>query len=169
MARRHVSNLVGHHARQLGLFVRSQNQARVYVKEASGQSEGMDVIRVDNLNRERYLGVGVARQVLPDTIHIFVDHGVLNQLGTGFHLLGILLAHSNFAFDGIPVAQTPPAHLAVAYGVHVVLAAIVLDFAVIGLRYRLGLGLSRIGRCVLVLRILLLRILRQRRRHPVAG
>src|SRR4029077_16311 len=53
--------------------------------------------------------------------------------GSGFHFLGVLLAHAYLAFERVPVTQSAATDLAVADGVYVVLGAIVLHLAVVGL------------------------------------
>src|SRR4030095_3091580 len=76
---------------------------------------------------------GVTHQVLADAIHIFGDSGITNQLGSGFHFLGVLLAHADLALQRVPVAESAAAYLAIAGGVNVALAAIVLHLAVVRL------------------------------------
>src|SRR5215469_3111475 len=63
-----MGDLVRHNTGKFGLFVSSQDQSRVYVEESAGQGESIDFVRVDNLDGERDLGIGVADQVLTDAI-----------------------------------------------------------------------------------------------------
>ena len=127
-----VRDLVRHDPGRTQLLRRPQGvESRVDIEETAGQCEGIDVIRVNDLDGERYLRVGVAYQVLADAVHLG-DHRVADHLGAGFHLLGIGLAHADFAFNRVPVAKAAAANLAVADGVHVVLAAVMLDLAGVG-------------------------------------
>src|SRR5215510_12065544 len=57
----------------------------------------------------------------------------LNEFGSSFDLLGILLAHANLALQRVPVTQSAAANLTIADGIYVALATIVLDLAVVGL------------------------------------
>ena len=123
MAGRNVGNLVRHHACKLSLFVGRQNQSAVHVEETARQSEGVDLVRVDDLDSERHLGVGVAHQVLPDSIHVLIDDRVLNHAGGLFDHHGVLLAHLDFGVGRVPIAQAAAANLAIADRVYVVLAA----------------------------------------------
>jgi len=125
VTRRYVRDLVGHHAGQFGLFVRCKDQSAINVKKASRQGESVDLVRVDDFDRERHLGVGVANQVLPNPVDVFVDDRVLHHAGGLFHHHGVLLAHLDFGFGGVPVAQTALPYPAVANGVDVVFAAVV--------------------------------------------
>ena len=134
MPRRYVRNLVRHHPGKFRFLVCRHNQSRVDIEEAAWEREGIQFVRVNHLNGERHLGIGVAHQILPNAIDILRHHRILNQLDAGLHLLGILLAHADFALNGVPVAHAAPADLAVTDGVHVILAAVVLDLTVVLLR-----------------------------------
>src|SRR5258708_32722480 len=144
-----VGDFVGHDAGQFRFFVGGQNQAGIYIEEPAGQREGVDLVGIDDLDGKGHFGVGIAHQVLPDAVYVFVDDRVLNQLYGLFNLHGILLAHANLFFDRIPVE---PADLAVADGVDIFLAAIVLRLAlfagllVLVVRGRGGLGARRLLR-----------------------
>ena len=135
MPRRYVRNLVRHHPGKFRFLVCRHNQSRVDIEEAAWEREGIQLVRVNHLNSEGHLGIGVAYQVLPNTIDVLRDDRILNQLDAGLHLLGILLAHADLALNGVPVAHAAPADLAVANGVHVILAPVMLDLAVVLLRH----------------------------------
>ena len=172
MARRDVGDLMCHHARELGFLVGCQNQPRIHIEEPTGQREGVHFIGIDDLDGERHLRVGVAHQVLPDSVHILIDHRVLNHLGAGFHHLGVFLAHTDLAFDRIPVSHAAAPDFTVADGIHVVLSAVVLNLAVVGLLHRLRRVLvswRRSRGSILVSRGLILSVLRQRRGQAIAA
>src|SRR5271163_5024664 len=133
VACRNVRNLMRHHARQFSLFIGRQNQAGVYIEKATGQRERVHFIGIDDLDGKRNLGIGIAHQILSDAVHVFRDHRVLHQLHRALDLHGVLFAHSDFGFERIPVAQTAAANLAIADGVDIVFAAVMLDLARIGL------------------------------------
>src|SRR5438270_4288811 len=59
-----VTNFVRHDSGELGFLVSSEDQARIHVKEATWQSEGVDVVRVNNLDRKRHLRIGITNYVL---------------------------------------------------------------------------------------------------------
>ena len=66
MPRRHVRDLVRHHARHFGFVIGIQQNAGIHEKEAARQRERIDLFGIDHFDRERNLGIGVANQVLPD-------------------------------------------------------------------------------------------------------
>ncbi len=122
-----VRDLVRHHAGQLGFIVSSQNQAGVHVEESAGQSEGVDVVGIHDLDRERHLRIGVAHQVLAHAIDVLGDHRVLNHLRAGLDHHRVLLAHLDVGVDRVPVAQTLAGltHFAIADIVDIVLVLVV--------------------------------------------
>ena len=65
-----VGDLVGHDAAEFGLFVSSEDEAGVDVEEAAGQRHGVDLVRVDDLDGEGDLAVGVLDDVLADTVDV---------------------------------------------------------------------------------------------------
>src|SRR5262249_33004067 len=103
------------------------------------QGHGVHIIRVHNFNGKRHLGVRIANQVLPDAVHVFCNHRVLDHLHTGFDLLSVGFADLDIGLDRVPVHA---ADLAVANGIDILLTAIVL-----------GLGLFGIGLVFVVLSI----------------
>src|SRR5260370_33165531 len=101
--RAHMSNLVGHDSRKLGLFVCAQNQATVHIEEAAGQREGVDFVRIDYLYGEGNPRIGIADEVLADAINIFGDDRVVDQLGRALDFLGRLLAKGDFPLQRVEV------------------------------------------------------------------
>ncbi len=147
MSGRDVRDLVCHHAGQLGFFVGRQNQPGIYVEESTRQSERIHFVGIDDLDGERYLGVGIPYQVLSDAVDVLRDHRILHHLYARLDLLGVLLAHANLGLQRIPVAHATAADLAVADGIHVILAAVVFDLTVVRLLdRRITLNGAGVGR-----------------------
>ncbi len=89
--------------------------------------------------------VRIANQVLADSIYVLSDNRVVHQFDLRFDLLGVHAATRNLAFDCIPVPHSAAAtYVAIAHGVDVGLAAIVLDVAVVGRRKGGGRLLGRV-------------------------
>src|SRR6266478_5279547 len=129
MAGGHVRDFVRHYASHFRFVVGSQDQAGIHVKKTTRQSESIDRVRVDDLDRERNLGIGVPHQVLTQPVDVLRDDGILDQLGTGVDLLCILRAHIDLGCDAIAVSDAPAAaDGAVADGLEVVDAAVMLQF-----------------------------------------
>src|SRR5947209_8045766 len=156
---------MGHHAGQLSFIISGKNEAGIHVEEAAGERHGIDHVRVNDFDREWNFCVRVPHQVLAHSIHILVDNGIGNQLQAGLDLGGILFTHADLTLNGVPV---PARHLAVADGVHVIFATVVLAlgflvfvflllvfFALIGIRRGLRLVLLRGGSLALVSRLCL--------------
>ena len=130
MARGNVRYLMRHHAGQLGLFISRQNQAGIHIEESARQRERVHFIGVDYLDGKRYLGIRIAHQILPYAIDILVHDWVLHQLYAVFDLHRILLAHSDFGLERVPVAQAASADLAIANRIDIVFPTIVFHLAV---------------------------------------
>ena len=71
--------------------------------EPAGQSEGVQIVRVDDLAGNGHLGVGVPHQALADPVHVFADQRIVEHARLPLHFLGQLLAQRNFLFDGIEI------------------------------------------------------------------
>jgi hypothetical protein len=125
VARGDVRDFVGHDAGEFGLFLGAEDQAAVDVEKASGEGEGVDFVGVDDLDGEGHAGVGVADEVLADTVDVFGDDGVIDELGGPLDFLGELLAEADFAFQGVQVYTL--ANAAVADGFDVFLGILGLD------------------------------------------
>jgi len=91
-----VGDLVRHHSRQLSLAFRPEHQPRVHEEEPPRQRKRVDIPAVDHLDRERHLGVGVADQVLANTVDVLGDDRVVDDLGVAFDVLSDGLAQSDF-------------------------------------------------------------------------
>src|SRR6266404_5496515 len=123
-----VSNFVGHHAGQLGFIVSGEDQARINVEETAGQREGINVVRINDLDDEWHLRIGVADQVLAQPVDVFADSRISDQLGGGLDLQGVVLAHRDLLFQTVPVSEAAAAaSFSASYGVDVAEAAIVIS------------------------------------------
>jgi hypothetical protein len=103
MARRHMRNLVSHHARQLRLGLRAQNHPGVHEQKAAGQGEGIHLVAVDHLGSDWDLRVRTAPQVRCQAVDEFSRMGSLHDSRFLLHLLRQLSAQRNFLFQGIQV------------------------------------------------------------------
>ena len=127
MARRHVRDLVRHHASEFCFIVSGQNQPRIHVEKPTGQSKGVDVVRINHPDRKWNRRIRVPHQVLPDAIDILGDNRILHHLGRLFHLLGVFLSHPDLTFDAVPLPQSPAAtHVAISNRIQIAQAAVVI-------------------------------------------
>src|ERR1700751_249945 len=141
MARRHMSDLMCHHASQFRFLVRCEDQTGIHIEEPARQGEGIDLIGVDDLDRERNLRIRIALNILAHPVNILGDHRILNQLNGRLYLLGILPTQGDLFLDAIPVANAGLAtYVAVANSVDIRLAAVVFDLIRVG---RLNCGCRR--------------------------
>ena len=106
MAGGDVRDLMRHDARKFGLIISGENEAGIHIEKASGKCEGIDVVRINDLDGEWDERIRVAHQVLPDPINVFGNRRVLDQLGRRLHLLRVLLAHRKLALQSVPVAES---------------------------------------------------------------
>jgi hypothetical protein len=60
---------------------------------------------------------------LADSIHIFRDHGIVEELQVSLDERGVFLAKSNFTIKGIPVAEACMAEIPMANAADVIFAA----------------------------------------------
>src|SRR5258708_35223094 len=125
----------------------------LFRSEPARQGEGIDLIGVDDLDRERNLRIRIAHNILAHPVNILGDHRVLNQLYGRLYLLGILPTQGDLFLDAIPVANAGLAtHVAFADGVHIRLAAAVFDLVWIGrLHYGYCATAPALGRCARVI------------------
>ncbi len=103
VARGDVRNLMCHRGRELILFIGNLDQAGVYENVAAGQREGVEAVVFDDFERERNLGVGIARQVLSHAIDEFGNERVVDDLGLARDFGSELLAERHFLLDRIQV------------------------------------------------------------------
>jgi hypothetical protein len=80
VARGDVRNFVGHDAGEFGLFLGAKDQAAVNIEKAAGEGEGVDFVRVNDLDGEGHARIGVADKVLADAVDVFGDDGIVNHL-----------------------------------------------------------------------------------------
>jgi len=97
--RGYVRDLMRHHSRQLGFIVGLENQAGVYKEKPAGQGEGVDLLGIQHLDRERYLGVGVAHQVLAEAVDVFGNYRIVDDLSLPLDLLRQLLSDRYLLFE----------------------------------------------------------------------
>ncbi len=127
MARSDVRNLVCHHSRQFRFVVSRQNQPGIHKEEAARKSKRVHLVRVDDLNGEGDLRVGIAHDVLSHSVHVFRDHRIGDYLRRLLDLLGILLAHRDLLVEVVPVADAASASdVAIADGIEIANAAVVI-------------------------------------------
>ena len=103
MPRGNVRNLVRHHTGQFSLVIGCRNYAGVHEKEATRQRERVNLFRVDHLNCERNLRIGIAHQILANAIDIFRNDRIVDDLRLALHFLRHLFADADFFFDRVEV------------------------------------------------------------------
>ncbi len=139
---------MGHDPGQLRLLVGIQNQAGVDVEESAGQRQGVDLVRIDDLDGERNLAIGVLDDVLADAVDVFHDHRIGDELGALLDLRGVHLAHLDLGVGRVPVAHAAPADIAIAHCVHVVDAPrLYVDLLAAGLDHLVGVHGTRSVAC----------------------
>ena len=98
VARRHMGNLVRHHARQLRFALGLQNQPRIHEKESSREVNAFALLGVQDLDRERDLRVRVQDDVLADAVDVFGDDRVGDELRLPVYLGGELASERHLFF-----------------------------------------------------------------------
>src|SRR6185437_9159439 len=94
-----------------------ENQPGLNKEETAGKSKCIDGWVFDDLDRKRNFGVGITNEVLPDTIDVFGNHGIIDDLGLTLDLLGHLLAQGNFFFERIEIYFARDVSIADSVGV----------------------------------------------------
>src|SRR5262249_2235333 len=89
-ARTNVGNFVSHDAGQFILLVGGHNETGIDVKETARQSKCIDLVGIHNLDCKRNFRVGISNQILSDSIHVFSDDRIVEQLDLTFHFGGEL-------------------------------------------------------------------------------
>ena len=69
-----------HDSGELGFVIGRENQAAINEKESARKSERIYLVAVDDLDRERDLCVGMQNDILADTVYVFGNDGILDQL-----------------------------------------------------------------------------------------
>ena len=127
MAGGHVRDLVRHHRRQLRFVVSGENESAVHIEEPSRQREGVHFVGVEDLNGERYAGIGISDEALADTIDVLSHYRVGHRLRTALYLMGKRASQCNLSIDGIEIqagADPAPAdHRDVVLGCQVAAAS----------------------------------------------
>jgi len=68
------------HASELGLALDMKNQTRVDVLEATRKCEGVCLVGVDHANGDWQAGIGILDDFLSDSIYVFGDDGIIENL-----------------------------------------------------------------------------------------
>ena len=98
VACRDVRDLMGHHARELGLVVSGEEQSLVHVEEPTRQRKRINFIGIDYFDRERHLRIGVQHDVLADAVDVLGDQRVFNKLGLTIDFRGRFASLTYFLF-----------------------------------------------------------------------
>ena len=115
MARSHVSDLVGHGARQLVLLIGNLDEAGVDEDVPARQREGIGLLAIDRFAGQRHLGVRVPRQVLAKAVEVLGHQRIVDHLGLPLDLLCQGFAERHLLLQRVeidPLAHIPIADLA---------------------------------------------------------
>src|SRR5207249_1989555 len=63
-----VGDFMRHDCGQLGFIIGREDQAAVHIEETAREGECVDLIRLDDLDRERNLRIRVSNEVLADAL-----------------------------------------------------------------------------------------------------
>ena len=99
MTSRNMRDFVRHHAGEFGFAVDRQDQSTIHVQVAAGKSKNSGVLRIDDLNGEGQLRVGVASELLAQAVYIIGDAGIGNELGVPVNALGQRFAQPLLLFE----------------------------------------------------------------------
>src|SRR5882724_4034168 len=161
MPRGQVGYFVRHDTRQFRLLLRAKNQSAIYIEESAWQSERIDHVGIDYLDREWHSRIRIAHEVLSDAAYILGYDWVVDELRRALNLLCQLLTERDFFFQRIEVgtlADFPIANrIDIVFGVFRVYDVLLFD----GLPLLL-MSLSRLGSRIRQVRRA---ILRQRCAH----
>src|SRR5262249_37029794 len=103
MSGRNVPGLVRYHTRQLRLVVGGLEHAAVDVEMAARQRKGVDLVRVNHLDRDRRLDVRVEDDILPHAVDKLGDNRVSDELRFPIDLGGELAAESDLLVDRVEI------------------------------------------------------------------
>src|SRR5580765_7398716 len=101
MPRADVSDLMRHHAGELGFVICRENEPGIYVEEATRQGKGIYLVVINNLYYERNFAVRMLDQQLRLAIHIFSDFRIGQQPSALLDLQRQFSTQRNFFLDGI--------------------------------------------------------------------
>src|SRR6266576_159619 len=121
-----MSDLVRHDRGKLCFVLSGQKQATVHVQESARKSEGVDFLRVDDLDDERHFSIGVADDVLHHTIDVLRYERIVQGLSFTLDLIRIFMTEFDLSLERVPIADTLSADVARPDGVEVVYALGVL-------------------------------------------
>jgi hypothetical protein len=96
-----VGDFVCHNASQFGFRFRFEHHAGIYEQVTAGKGECVHLRAIDPFGRNGHLDIGVAGQVLRDTVHIFGLKGVVYDFGRLLHFLRQLSAERDLLLDGV--------------------------------------------------------------------
>src|SRR6187402_3150036 len=97
---------MSHHTGEFIFRIAGKNQTRVDIEETAGQCHRVDFVRIQYLDREGDLRVGVIYKVLADTVDVLDYDGIGDQVGEFVDLRGILPAHRDLPVCRVPVSKT---------------------------------------------------------------
>ena len=96
---------MGHHAGQLRFVPRGQKQTLVDIEIASRKSEGVDLVRIYDLDVKGNLGIRMLDDVLANPVHVISDHGIFNHSSRLLKFPRNLVAQSDLFFHRYEVGQ----------------------------------------------------------------
>src|SRR6266576_231681 len=117
-----MSDLVRHDRGKLCFVLSGQKQATVHVQESARKSEGVDFLRVDDLDDERHFSIGVADDVLHHTIDVLRYERIVQGLSFTLDLIRIFMTEFDLSLDRVLIAATLFADVAPPDGVDVLYA-----------------------------------------------
>ena len=107
VARANVRDFMRHDARKLRFFVGAQYQSAIHVEESARESKRVDGVRIDDLDGEGNLRVRIPDQILSNSIYVFGDDGIGDELRNAIDFLRELLAERNFMLHRVHVEAMP--------------------------------------------------------------
>ena len=90
---------MGHDSGEFRFIVRREDQTAVDVEKAARKSERVDFVRIDDLDRKWNLRIGIADDVLGNTVDVLIDGGIVEQPLLLLDLPGKVPAQSDFPVE----------------------------------------------------------------------
>ena len=118
-----VGDFVSHHAGQLSFVIGFQKQAGIDEEEPARQGKCVHFFRIQHLDGEGDLGVGVPHQILAHAVDVLRDDRVVDDLALALHFLGQLFAEGDFFLQRVEVHAL--ADIAVSDGVRVLFLVLI--------------------------------------------